>query len=451
VRKIKRLIFLLLLSITTFYSYQYSYSQILEENLESLMVDPIISNIKIINRTFMDEYGVNSVDNSGTVYVKDEDRVKVSFDVKNFSMNEQEKMSNKKGGYLLEFLNGYSNYTVVSNDISISNDPNTVDTYTVTYIFDINDTNLNEKDINIKFIVKDKAGNEGTAEERIVLANDMPKVITIKLYEEVKDWNNIITGRSGDRNISESGYKFTKGGPTSLIQDPIVYVEVTGTTGEDVRYLRVEKNGNTSEPLLDILNQTTEIKIDGSNGVKFRTNVTNMVKITPISISGVVGNEVILNFVIDTKVNTSYLESGIIGNLLDKHIVIDLSKLKELVGVEGYSYRFMIGNENKVQNTEDDLNGNSFIISTEGSISKTIDIDSSSFQGGSRVNLYVTVWDRLGNEKIFKKSYFIPTDTLGIKASIEGESKVRESKIKIIGEGENNKFQLESNVDKSKE
>ncbi|WP_028854811.1 vWA domain-containing protein [Psychrilyobacter atlanticus] len=414
-------------------------------------VEPVISNISIINRTFMDKYGVNSIGSSGTTYVKDEDRVEVSFDIKDFNMYSQEIGSSvSKGGYLLELI-GYS-VDELSGQIVSSGGAGLTDTYTVTYTFKINDSSTVETDIDINLKGEDKAGNQAVEKRTIVLDNSKPKGVVLEVYEAVKDWENITTQRTGDSGLSSGGYKFTKGGATSLISDPMIYAKISGT-GADVRYLKIEKNGGTGDPLLDILGETSEIKIDGSNGTKFGTDVINVAVVTPISISGVEGDpSAPFNFVVDTRINTSYLQGGIIGSLTGGKINIDLSSLEELVGIDGYNYIFVVGGKAVKQGGENNLNGASFTTIQNGSItSSNIEIDTSLFAGGSRGDLKITVWDRLGHEKIFEKAYFIPTKSLGIKATIEEEVKRRETKLKIIGEGTNDKFELENSIDKSSE
>ena len=412
-------------------------------------VEPVISNISMVNRTFMDEYGVNSVDSSGTTYVKDGDVVEISYNIKDFNMYSKEMANGIKGGYLLD-LKGYTNTVAPPlGTIKISEDTSLADTYTVTYTFRITDSSPDETDINFSLKAEDKAGNQAVQEEIIVLDNNKPKSIVLEGYEGVKGWENITTQRTGDSGISSGGYKFTKGGAVSLISDPMIYAKVSGT-GADIRYLNVEKNG-TIDPLLDILGQTSEIKIDGSNGAKFGSDTMNIAKVIPISVSGVPGDEMEFRFIVDTRVNTSYLQGGIIGSLTGGNINIDLSYLEELAGIEGYNYVFVVGGKVVQQGGEDNLDGAGFTTVQGGSIARTIDIDTSLFVGGSRGDLTITVWDRLGNEKIFEKAYFIPTKSLGVKATIEEEIKQRESKLKIIGEGTNDKFELESSVDKSSE
>lgn len=437
-----------------------NFDKILDTNYASsslsqttIMVDtvkPVISNVRIINRTFMDKYGVNSVDDSGTTYVKDGDQVEVSYDIKDFNMYFQEIGSSiNKGGYLLELI-GYTNIAGTPVGTIKVSEAGLVDTYTVTYIFTINDSNLIETDIDFNIKGEDKAGNQTVKEETITLNNNKPKGVILEVYEVVKDWENVTTQRTGDSDLSSGGYKFTKGGATSLIDDPSIYAKI-GETGADVRYLNIDKNG-TIDPLLDILGQTSEIKIDGSNGTEFRTDTTNIAVVTPVSVSGVLGDQVEFKFIVDTRVNTSYLQGGIIGSLTGRHIIINLSDLKELVGIDGYKYVFVVGGKVVKQGGEDNLNGNSFTTTQGGSItSNNIDIDTTSFVGGSRGDLTIVVWDRLGHEKTFEKAYFIPTESLGVKATIEDESKQRKSKLKIIGEGTNDKFKLESSVDKSSE
>lgn len=182
----------------------------------------IILMYHLILKTSMDKYGVNSIGSSGTTYVKDEDRVEVSFDIKDFNMYSQEIGSSvSKGGYLLELI-GYS-VDELSGQIVSSGGAGLTDTYTVTYTFKINDSSTVETDIDINLKGEDKAGNQAVEKRTIVLDNSKPKGVVLEVYEAVKDWENITTQRTGDSGLSSGGYKFTKGGATSLISDPMIF------------------------------------------------------------------------------------------------------------------------------------------------------------------------------------------------------------------------------------
>jgi len=409
--------------------------------------DPIISNVSILNRTFIDKYGENSKDSNNRIYVKDGDKISLSYDVKESNLLLQEMDYKTNGGYLLDF-NGYNVENIQSN-IVVSSNKNLVDTYTISYFFTINDSSKIEKDIDITLKAQDKAGNIGVVQTKMILANTTPKELKLELYEEVKGWENITSGRDGELLIKD-GYKFTKGGRSSRIIEPKIFVKLEKTEGK-VKFLHVEKISTSTDYLLDILGQTSEIVIDKNTGMEFGINTKNSIKVTPISISGVEGESKVLKFIVDTKINTSYLNGGIIGELLEDKIKINLSAVEELAGVGGYSYKFLIGDEVVESKVEKNLNGRSFVSVTGGSVSEFIEIDTSLYKGGSRGNLIVVVWDRLGNEKKFVKSYLIQSDRLGIKATIEEESKERQSKLKIIGEGEQNQFEVESNINTSKE
>ena len=55
------------------------------------------------------------------------------------------------------------------------------------------------------------------------------------------------------------------------------------------------------------------------------------------------------------------------------------------------------------------------------------------------------------HEKTFEKTYFIPEQLERINAKISGEVKERTSKIKIVTEGSNDEFGIESSMDMSSE
>jgi len=425
-------------------------------------IKPIISNVSIINKTFLDRFKVNSLGNDKVIYVKDKDQIEVSFDIKDFNISLQEigKIDERglliKDGYLLEIIKDPSIIDSLVGTIKKSENTSLVDTYTVTYTFTINDPSLTEKVIEFNIKGRDKAGNQTTQKKIIILNNNKPKTIVLEVYEDIKDRNNITTQRNGDKNLSitynEKNYKFTKGGGRSWIKNPMIYGKI-GKTGGDIRYLKINKNENL-DPLLDILGKTDKIEIGGSYN-KFITDSMNMVIVTPISVSGVEGDRVEFRFIVDTRVNTSYLEGGIIGNLVDKEIKVDLSHLGELVGIDGYSYVFTIGGQivdsGNSGNNSNGLNGSSFPTIQNKSIDDIINIDTSNFKGGSRGELIVIVWDRLGHEKIFEKTYFIPAESDKIISTVQGEKKQRESKVRIIGEGSDDKFKLESCIDSNLE
>ncbi len=419
-------------------------------------IAPEISNVSIINKTFMKKYKVNSVDNSNVTYVKDKDQIEVSFDIKDFNLYLQEIGEKEKGGYLLE-IEDLDMIDSLVGTIKRSEDTSLIDTYTVTYNFVIKDPSKIERDIEFYIKGEDKAGNEIIRKEILTLNNSKPKDVTLKVYEEVKSRENITTQRVGDKDLSVNYngeiYKFTKGGPGSLTINPVIFAKIYGT-GADIRYLKIYINKNI-DLLLDILETSTnEIKIDDRYN-KFLIDSMNVILVTPISISGVEGDDVKFKFILDTRVNTSYLQDKIIGDIVEEKIEIDLSLFKELVGIDGYSYVFTIGGKivdsgNSGKNSNG-LNGNSFSTIQGKSIDNTIEIDTSKFNGGSRGDLKITVWDRLGHEKIFSKIYFIPTKSLGIKATVENQTKQRESKIRIIGEGSDSKLILESILDRNSE
>jgi hypothetical protein len=136
---------------------------------------------------------------------------------------------------------------------------------------------------------------------------------------------------------------------------------------------------------------------------------------------------------------------------------VKLSELEELSGVKGYSYVFKVGNKPESDN-ESDLDGQSSTTLTENSITSTpkwedgiVEIPTSEFIGGSKGTLLFTVYDKLGHEKVFEKTYFIPKQLEGINAKVSDEAKQRISKIKVVTEGSSDKFGVESSIDGSSE
>lgn len=363
--------------------------------------------------------------------------LKVGFKVEDYNMN-YEKLtikptptSSTKGGYFLEFT---------GTEISSTYDK---ESKIITYEIKVKDGVENS----INIIAEDKAKNQTVKTIEI----KKPKEITINIYEKTyKDWYNTTDGETGKETTTSDGYIFTKGGAHSGIGDPAIYVNIVDSSKADIKFLKIETNGGASKTV-EVLPQNIK---DGKNiEVKdnFKLNAANIVKITPISATGIEGEPKELKFIVDTKINTSYLDNEIIGSLTGKNAVIDLSKIKELSGVDGYEYTFTVEGKKIQKSSKRGLTSNSFTTPKEGSISGTIEIDTSGFIGGSKGELSFTIYDKLGNKKNFKKTYFIPTKPNGIIATVSGEVRQRRSKVKILAEGSGDKFGVESSVDESSE
>lgn len=279
----------------------------------------------------------------------------------------------------------------------------------------------------------------------------------LKIYEKLSDegnWMNNSTNIVG-KEIEIDGRIFTKGGSGSFEDDPGVYALISTDGGAKIEKLKVKRNNGTEEILTVPYPEGSEAVVMKIGG--FESNKINTVTIRPVSIYGIVGDEVDLDFLIDTQINTMYLEDGIIGEIgSDRNIQIDLSKLIELAGVTEYSYVFRVGNKPETDD-ESNLDGQSFTTLTENSITSTpkwvdgkVKISTSGFIAGSKGTLLFTVYDKLGHKKTFEKIYFIP-DQSEIKATTEGEAKQRRSRVKLVSEGAIDKFEVESSVDTSSE
>jgi len=282
-----------------------------------------------------------------------------------------------------------------------------------------------------------------------------PGDVTLKIYEDTGGWVNGTTGITGEA-IEIAPYRFTKGGANSLEANPGIYV--TGSTGEGINQmvkLNVEKNNNVFSTIdLPVTKNTNfSILID-----KFKNNDKNIVTVRPESALGFVGDLKTLDFVLDTQVNTLYLEGGIIGEIDgDRNIRIDLSKLIELAGVTGYSYVFTV-EKKPTSDSESNLNGQSTITLSDSSVTSTpkwedgkVEIPTSGFVEGSKATLLFTVYDKLGHKKTFEKTYFIPKQLDGIISKVTDEAKQRKSKIRVVTDGNKDEFGIESNIDKSNE
>ena len=313
---------------------------------------------------------------------------------------------------------------------------------------------LVEKRINYKIKVKkdsdtitlyaeDKAGNKKVE----VIDITKPKDIEINTYEELyqKEKSNII----------KDGYKFTKGGLGSNNSNPSIYVTIPSNSSEDekVGKLKIEKINEDGK-----VEKEKYVSVSGGDEkkeIEVTYNFpegTNIVRVTPISVSGVEGNAKEFKFVADTKVNTSYLNNEIIGSMMsDKNIEVDLSNIEELSGVEGYEYIFTVEGKISERVVENDLGGKTSTTISGNSISGIKIIDTSDFIEGAKGTLSFTVYDKLGNEKTFDKTYFIPTKPTGITSTIEGEARQRKSKVKIFGDTNDSKFSIENSIDGSNE
>jgi len=312
-----------------------------------------------------------------------------------------------------------------------------------TYSLEVKRSELEDGGIvKVTIVVVDKAGNEATKEVTI----SIPRDIEINTYEELyqKEKSNII----------EDGYKFTKGGFGSNNSNPGIYVTIPSNSSEDekVGKLKIEKiseDGKVEgEKYVSVSGGDEEKEVEVTYNF---AEGTNIVRVTPISVSGVEGNSKEFKFVVDTKVNTSYLNNEIIGSMNGKNVEIDLSKIEELSGVEGYEYIFTVEGKTSEKVVESDLEGKTSTTISGNSISGIKIIDTSDFIGGAKGTLSFTVYDKLGNEKTFDKTYFIPTKPTGITSTIEDEAKQRKSKVNIFGDTDDSKFSIENSIDGSNE
>lgn len=299
----------------------------------------------------------------------------------------------------------------------------------------------------------------------------------LKIYEKLSDipnWENDTTSLESINitNMLENGvivddsgksYIFTKGGPGSFEANPGIYVLVS-SGGVKTKQLWIEKNGDgvnngtDDDDDIDVIDISSETGVIAMKIEGFISNRKNTVTVIPISEFGVKGVPKKLNFVIDTQINTIYLENEIIGEIGDnKNIQIDLSKLIELVGVAGYSYIFTVENESK-SDSEFNLDGQSYTTFMENSITSTlkwndgiVEIPTSELIGGSKGILLFSVYDKLGHKKTFEKTYFISKQLDGITSKVSDEVKERKSKIKVVTDGNKDEFGVESNIDESNE
>lgn len=272
--------------------------------------------------------------------------------------------------------------------------------------------------------------------------------IEIKTYEEIYGWG------TGERTtIDDSGrtYIFTKGGERSNISNPAIYVVVPEE--EKIKKLKIETLDSSGKVIrrkkINLSNKTGNIEIE-SKYFNFIENGAYRVKITPISEGEKNGDPKILNFIVDSKINSSYLDDeDIIGELKAKEIKIKLSEFKELSGINKYSYTLSNGLQR--ENKEGSVDGGKYVIPNEDGSLDDVKIQLGDFSEGSRLTLSFAVYDRLGHKKTYEKTYFIPKQSDGITARVSGEVKERESRIKIITEGNKDKFGIGRSIDKSSE
>jgi hypothetical protein len=339
----------------------------------------------------------------------------------------------------IEIENGLNNKETIANaslvydkENSSEGSPNFISAFTA-----LISTTLTYKDVETTISgtisITDPNGNQNAINNKSITCKPFPAgpngEIDLTIHEKlggIDNWKNDTTSPESEgitNDITEDGitvddsgkvYIFTKGGPGSFEANSGIYVE--GKTGEGVGQivkLNIQRNDNPDVVTIPIpFGEKTQftMKIDG-----FTNNEKNTVTVKPVGVLGVEGPSKTLDFVLDTEINTPYLEGGIIGELDNNgNIQIDLSKLIELSGVTGYSYVFTVGNKPKSDN-ESNLDGQSSTILTENSITGTlkwedgkVEIPTSGFIGGSKGTLLFTVYDRLGHKKTFEKTYFIP-------------------------------------------
>ena len=308
----------------------------------------------------------------------------------------------------------------------------------------------------VSLIFRVNNGNGGggaTSFIKVVYSVPKSKEIEIKIYEEVSGGNVITLG--SEPNI----YKFTKGGAGSYVKEPAIYVTAPIKILEDEKitklyFEKLDENGNVLiHKLLFLSGKTGDVKINYDFFGEEKYNFTEGAHIVQVTSTNGAGDTVIkkLNFVVDTQVNDSYLEGGIIGELdNDGKIKINLSMIKELSGIKGYSYTLKVGNKTKT-GEKVSVSGKSYLEPSEDSDLGIVEILTSELKKGSRGTVLFTVYDKLGHEKRFEKTYFLPEKPTGIISKIEGEVKQRNSRIKIVTEGNKDKFGIGSNIEGSSE
>ncbi|MCS5421544.1 MULTISPECIES: vWA domain-containing protein [Psychrilyobacter] len=397
-------------------------------------------NLTVIVDTIIPKITNILIEESAEISEKNYYYFNLSFDIEDFNASYEKLEDSIKGGYLLGIKN---------DNTEILEEPVYGGDKTVTYKIKVKKPETSNGLITeITITAEDKAGNR--KEEKVKIR--VPKDIKLKVYEDVQGWGDWKKTKIKD---SDREYTFTKGGSISLINDPAIYAVVPKSTGPDddteITKLKIEKLNENENP---VAKKTLDLP-GGSENIEIKFNFSregkNIVRVTPISKAGIEGKSKMLNFIVDTKINTSYLDNEIIGSLNGKNVEVDLSRIEELSGVEGYEYVFTVEGKKSEKITKRNLKGTSFTTPTKGSISGIITIETSGFIGGSKGTLLFSVYDKLGHKKDFRKTYFIPTKPSGIIAKVSGETKQRNSKITILAEGSGDKFEVESNVDGSSE
>ena len=334
-------------------------------------------------------------------------------------------------------------------------------------IIPIGTIDLTNKDIRLKgnADIFDVSGNQHAIDSRGLcfgpfVAPDLNGNVELKIYEKLAtldNWENVSTGKIGEEVIIDdlgTSYIFTKGG--SRLREPTPSIYVVGYAGEGggmLERIEINVNGVDKTPITGFAEKESCIKPISY----LKENEKNTVVVKPVSIFGVEGSSVTLDFIVDTDINHLQLGDGIIGELNSEGIIkIDLSEIKELSGIEEYSYIFTVGNRSELEN-ESNLDGQSFTVITGSSITSTpkwvdgkVEILISGFIPGSKGILLFTVYDKLGHKKTFEKTYFIPEQSQ-LNTTIEGEVKQRKSNITIVTEGNIDKFGVDSSIDGSSE
>ena len=325
-----------------------------------------------------------------------------------------------------------------------------------TYTYSLRSKTAGKK-ILLTFEVRNGRGGGGGATDYIYVNYTIPRPIEnikIKTYEEIYGWEN------GERTtIDDSGrtYIYTKGGDYFHTSKPIVYVEIPEDNIDEkgevkITELKVEKLNSDGSIIREKNFEITESMRNREIELDFIKEGANIVRVTPIAANkyNIDKTPKILNFIVDTKINSSYLDNeDIIGELKAREISIRLSKFGELSGINKYSYTLSNGFQR--EGKERTVDGSKYLTPTEDGKLNDVKIQLGNFSEGSRLTLAFTVYDRLGHEKTYEKTYFMPKQSDGIAAKVSGEVKQRRSKIKIITEGNKEKFGVGSSIDGSSE
>ncbi len=347
---------------------------------------------------------------------------------------------NNNGREVLEFKENNGDYI---KDLSVYNKRKIAYTSTL---------NLNPREeVTIKFFVN---WNRVTYKYNVP---EKPKSIEIKTYEDIHGWKIGYRTTTKDSNIE---YVFTKGGLGSYVEYPVIYVVVP--KDKKIKKLKIEmldSNGKVIETKRKIIKpkETGNIEIE-SNYFNFIENGAYRVKITPISKGknrrDIEGDPKFLNFIVDTKIKNSYLEKEDIISELEVEdekpiIKIKLSKFEELSGI--YKYSYTLSNGFQKQNKTILVEGEKSLIPDKDANLDDVKIPLGDFSEGSRLTLSFEVYDRVGNKKTYEKTYFRSKEVSRITAKVSGDVKQRNSRIKIVTEGNKDKFGIGSNIDESSE